>query len=164
MLTITIGTNIIEKLTNWLHDFPEEIDAIESISEHKFITDWDVNKCYIEKRVKENALYQMIQHETEDKYACIIPNYIHKMTFKINNFTFEVINSIIELRKLGIEYELYDSDKNKVEYQELFDWKEDLIINTYTPKNVLTDIERYCDSFILGVFLMVLALIFYAFT
>ena len=61
MLTVLINTDIIEKLNSWLKDFPEEINVFESISEHKFITDWELNKNYVENRVKENPLYQMIQ-------------------------------------------------------------------------------------------------------
>lgn len=163
MLTITVTIDTIEKLNKWLNEFPKEVVMIQSISEHKFITDWESNKSYIENCVKENIIYEMIHCKTDNKYACIIPNYIHKMTFEINNFTFEVIDKIIELRDLEIEYELYDCDKNKVEYQDLFDWKEDLLVDLCEPKEISTIIAKYCDSFVIGIVLMILALIFYAF-
>ena len=164
MLTITITSDNIEKLDEWLSDFPEEIIMIQSITEHKFITEWESNKTYIENCVKENESYKMIHRETDNKYACIIPDYFHKITFVIEKFTFKIINMIIELRELEIEYELLDCDKNKVEYQDLYDWKEDLLEDLYTPKEVSDFIVEYCDSFVFSVFLTILTLIFYIFS
>ena len=163
MLTISINNDNIEKFDKWLKDLSEDIRITQSVSEHKYITDWDSDICYVEKCVRENPTYRIIQNEFEYKYACVIPNYFHKMTFEINKFTFEIINKIIELRDLEIEYELYDCDKNKVEYQDLYDWKEDLLSDLITIPNVSTYVVKYCDSFVFGIFLIIFALIFCAF-
>lgn len=161
-LTISYSNDNYAVVDKWINSISHDhFDIVATGVGDKFIA-VSSHKSVITDLLKDNEEYKLIDYNS--RYACVIPDFYHQIIMKIPLFNIEVIEKIIELYNSKITYVLYDGDNKKVCFDDLITWKDELMIDLCTPKEVSKAIVNYFDSFIFGLILMILALVFYAFT